>query len=106
MASFEIIGGNRLNGEITPQGAKNEALQLLMYVSAIFYDINTFPAKVQNLFLLNPVYLFIRYFRKIVIDLAIPDWRFHLLMLFETAVVVGIGAHMYKKYNNEFIYYI
>ena len=29
MASFEIVGGNRLKGEITPQGAKNEALQIL-----------------------------------------------------------------------------
>lgn len=29
MASFIIEGGNRLNGEITPQGAKNEALQVI-----------------------------------------------------------------------------
>ncbi len=29
MSSFEIIGGNRLSGTITPQGAKNEALQVL-----------------------------------------------------------------------------
>lgn len=32
MASFEIIGGNKLNGEIIPQGAKNEALQILCAV--------------------------------------------------------------------------
>lgn len=32
MSSFEIIGGHRLNGEITPQGAKNEALQVLCAV--------------------------------------------------------------------------
>ncbi len=32
MASFEITGGNKLNGEITPQGAKNEALQILCAV--------------------------------------------------------------------------
>ncbi|MEA3443501.1 MAG: UDP-N-acetylglucosamine 1-carboxyvinyltransferase [Bacteroidota bacterium] len=32
MASFEIIGGKQLNGEITPQGAKNEALQVLCAV--------------------------------------------------------------------------
>ncbi|CAN5483435.1 UDP-N-acetylglucosamine 1-carboxyvinyltransferase [soil metagenome] len=30
--SFEIIGGARLQGEITPQGAKNEALQILCAV--------------------------------------------------------------------------
>lgn len=29
MASFKISGGARLSGEITPQGAKNEALQIL-----------------------------------------------------------------------------
>jgi len=29
MNSFEIIGGIPLNGEVTPQGAKNEALQIL-----------------------------------------------------------------------------
>jgi UDP-N-acetylglucosamine 1-carboxyvinyltransferase len=29
MSSFIIRGGNKLSGEITPQGAKNEALQIL-----------------------------------------------------------------------------
>lgn len=32
MASFEVIGGNRLRGDIIPQGAKNEALQILCAV--------------------------------------------------------------------------
>lgn len=32
MASFEIIGGNKLSGELVPQGAKNEALQILCAV--------------------------------------------------------------------------
>ena len=32
MASFEIIGGHKLQGEIHPQGAKNEALQVLCAV--------------------------------------------------------------------------
>ena len=32
MASFEIKGGRRLKGEIVPQGAKNEALQVLCAV--------------------------------------------------------------------------
>ena len=26
---FEVVGGKRLKGDITPQGAKNEALQVL-----------------------------------------------------------------------------
>ncbi|MGB8357507.1 MAG: UDP-N-acetylglucosamine 1-carboxyvinyltransferase [Bacteroidales bacterium] len=32
MKSFEVTGGARLDGEITPQGAKNEALQVLCAV--------------------------------------------------------------------------
>ncbi len=32
MGSFQIEGGHRLKGEITPQGAKNEALQILCAV--------------------------------------------------------------------------
>jgi UDP-N-acetylglucosamine 1-carboxyvinyltransferase len=32
MGSFEVIGGKKLKGEITPQGAKNEALQVISAV--------------------------------------------------------------------------
>ena len=32
MNSFEVIGGNKLKGDITPQGAKNEALQIISAV--------------------------------------------------------------------------
>lgn len=84
----------------------NIFIQLLMYLSAIFYDIASFPLETQNLFLLNPIYLFIRYFRKIVIDMAVPDWKFHVLMALETAVLLIVGARMYKKYNTEFLYYV
>src|SRR4051794_12744177 len=32
MASFEVTGGKKLHGEIIPQGAKNEALQIISAV--------------------------------------------------------------------------
>ncbi len=80
--------------------------QLLMYMSAIFYMIDDYSYTVQCLFLLNPVYLFIRYFRKIVIDAIIPTAWFHLLMLADVFVVLGIGCWMYKKYNTSFLYYV
>ncbi len=79
---------------------------LLMYMSAIFYTIDSYSYTVQCLFLLNPVYLFIRYFRKIVIDATIPTVWFHLLMMVDVAVVLGLGCWMYKKYNHRFLYYV
>lgn len=80
--------------------------QLLMYLSAIFYSIETFPEMARNAFLLNPVYLFIRYFRKIVLDGVIPSFSFHVLMAFDALLVLGIGLLIYKKKNQSFLYYV
>lgn len=80
--------------------------QMLMYMSAIFYNIDQYDPFIQNLFLLNPMYLHIRYFRKIVIDATIPTIWFHLLMLFDAILVLEIGCWMYKKYNTRFLYYV
>lgn len=80
--------------------------QLLMYMSAIFYTIDGYSAMVRNAFLLNPIYLFIRYFRKIVIDATVPSIWFHLLMMADVIIALGIGCWMYKKYNTRFLYYV
>ena len=80
--------------------------QLIMYLSAIFYTVNQYAADMQNLFLLNPVYVYITYFRNIVIASAVPQWWYHLLMLGYALLVLGIGSWMYKKYNTRFLYYV
>lgn len=80
--------------------------QLLMYMSAIFYNIDQYPPMIQNLFLINPIYLNIRYFRKIVIEATIPTVWFHLLMAADVLIVLGVGCWMYKKYNHRFLYYV
>jgi len=80
--------------------------QLIMWVSAIFYSIDGFDAGMQNIFLLNPVYLFIRYFRKIILENTIPSVWFHLLMAGYALAAVLIGGFIYKKYNHEFLYYV
>lgn len=79
---------------------------LLMYMSAVFYTIDKYSYNVQCAFLINPVYLFIRYFRKIVIEATIPTIWFHLLMAADVVIVLGIGCFMYKKYNTKFLYYV
>lgn len=80
--------------------------QLLMYASAIFYDISAYGPKMQAVFHLNPVFLFIRYFRTIVIGAAVPPLWLHLLMLADTLLVFGNGLGIYKKYNHQFLYYV
>ena len=80
--------------------------QLLMYMSAMFYSIETFSPQIRNLFLLNPIYLFIRYFRKVVIDGAIPSIAFHGLIAFDVFIVLVLGIIIYKKYDTELLYYV
>ena len=80
--------------------------QLLMWLSAIFYTIDAYSYTAQCLFLLNPIYLYIRYFRKIVIDNEIPTPQFHLLAAAYALLSFAAGAYMYKKYNHEFLYYV
>lgn len=77
---------------------------MLMYVSAIFYSIDRLSPALQRLFFLNPVYLFIRYFRLTLIDQIVPSLRFHLLLAFVSAASLGLGCILYKKYSRNFIY--
>ena len=81
-------------------------LQLLQYVSAIFYQIESFPENIQKLFFINPVYLYIHYFRRIVLEAAVPSLGFHALMLAEALAFFAVGAYFYRRYNLEFLYYI
>ena len=79
---------------------------LLMYMSAIFYTIDGYSQTARYLFLLNPVYVYIRYFRKIVLDATVPTVWFHMLAATYAIGAFAIGYLMYKKNNTKFLYYV
>ena len=79
---------------------------LLMYMSAIFYYVESYPPEGQALFLLNPVYCAIKYVRMIVLDNMIPGWDLHGLLLLYAVIALGIGSVIYKTQNNKFLYYV
>lgn len=79
---------------------------MLMYMSAIFYSIDAYSQNVQYLFYLNPIYVYIRYFRKIIIEDSIPKLSFHLLAAAYAIVALVIGAIIYKRKNYKFLYYV
>lgn len=81
-------------------------LTLLTYLSAIFYTIDRFPAKIQRVFLLNPVFCNIKYIRVVVIDGNLPSPMFHLLLLAYALTALTIGGLIYKKFNTQFLYYV
>jgi len=81
-------------------------LTLLTYVSAIFYSVDSFTPTGQRLFLLNPIYVYIKYFRTIMIDCKIPSIQYHLLCTFYALIFLVIGGYIYKKNNHAFLYYL
>lgn len=81
-------------------------IQLLMYLSAIFYSIDSYSQTIQYLFLCNPIYLYISYFRMIVIESAVPTVWFHLGCAFYAIVMLWVGCWMYKENNHRFLYYV
>ena len=81
-------------------------LRLLTYLSAIFYRIDSYPEQVQRMFLLNPVYCYIKYFRVITIEGNVPSLEFHVLCASYASIMLLIGLSIYKKNNHKFIFYL
>ena len=79
---------------------------LLMYMSAIFYTVDSYPPAIQRLFLCNPLYCYIKYVRVIVLDGNLPSLPFHLLILFYALAALAVGGLIYKKKNHAFLYYV
>lgn len=80
--------------------------QFLMYLSAVFYSVESFSPEIQKIFLLNPIYLFIRYFRFIVLDGTLPSVLLHALIALDTCIVLLMGIWIYYRYDSEFLYYV
>ncbi len=79
---------------------------LLMYMSAVFYDVSIFSSVTQKIFYINPVYTYISYVRKIVLYNYVPSLGHHGLCLLFAVGALAIGALVYKKFNYKFLYYV
>lgn len=79
---------------------------LLTYASAIFYSIDGFPSATKHIFFANPVYIYIRYFRVVVLEGALPSLVLHAAALGYALIFLAIGTLVYKKCNDKFLYYV
>ena len=79
---------------------------LLMYLSAIFYTVDVYSPVVQKLFLLNPIFVYIKYFRLAVLGGTLPSVQYHLLALGYALGAFLVGSLIYKVKNHKFLYYV
>lgn len=81
-------------------------VQLLMYGSVIFYQVDKVSPSLRLAFALNPVYRHIAYVREVVLNGAIPSAAAHLTLAGFALAAFLVGAFMYKRYNTRFLYYV
>ncbi|WP_127531988.1 ABC transporter permease [Paenibacillus kobensis] len=81
-------------------------LSLLSFFSATFYPIQIIPASYRGLVEYNPVYVFIAYFRELVLNGRLPDLQLNIVAVMYCLVSVVVGYKVFKKNENKIVLYV
>lgn len=81
-------------------------LTIWQYFTPIFYDIRMLPEYLQMLFKFNPLYQYITFARVILLDGQVPALSSFAWCGISAIIVFIIGAIVFKKNQDKFIYYI
>ena len=81
-------------------------LTIWNYVTPIFYDISIIPENLQTLFRYNPLFIFINSARGIILYNSMPTIQDILLMFGISIFLFVVGALVFKKKQEQFIYYV
>lgn len=79
-------------------------LVIISYLSATFYNITAFSLEAQRLFLVNPLFCYIKYFRLVVIYNQIPGIGLHMICIAYSLSFLIIGILLYRKNKNKIVY--
>lgn len=77
-----------------------------MYFTPIMYDISIISTRYSNFFKLNPLYQYINFAREIVLYSRCPSWQDFLFSFLSAFVALIIGATVFRKTQDQFVYYI
>jgi lipopolysaccharide transport system permease protein len=77
-------------------------LQILFFMTAIFYSIDTVPQPFQTFIRLNPLTTIIENFRRIILWGTLPNWQDLGVLLLFSAVVMMFGYAWFMKTKKAF----
>lgn len=81
-------------------------LQVWFYVTPIIYPITLFPANYRWLFKLNPVIFVINGFRLSVYNGLLPAMQSIIASFVCAFISLAIGFALFRKYQDEFVFYV
>lgn len=78
-------------------------LQMLFYLTPIFYDLNSVPKEFQPFYQLNPMVPLLEAYRAILLKGTQPDWQVLLIVSLVVAVILPIGLAIFRRQSNTFV---
>ena len=81
-------------------------LTIINYFTPIFYSITILPQFLQNIFKLNPLYVYINGVREIVIFSHGLTPLYMLVMFLYGFITMVLGMFLFKRKQDKFVYYI
>ncbi len=80
----------------------NTLMQLLIFLSGVFYDTSTLSPRLRNIINLNPVAVLVEQFRGILLNGKWPVFQPLGFAFFESIIFIAIGWFLIHKYNRYF----
>lgn len=81
-------------------------ITMWIYLTPIMYDIKMIDAKFQPFFKLNPLYHYINFARDIILKNQIPSLMSFIACGVSALIILIIGIIVFRKNQDNFIYYI
>ena len=77
-------------------------LQLLFYLTPIFYPIGAVPERVRPLLFINPMAPIILGYQRIFYYDMLPSWKLTAYALVVSLVVFAVGRYVFNRYQDAF----
>jgi ABC-2 type transport system permease protein len=77
-----------------------------MYLTPLFYSIDIVPDTIKKLIVLNPMYHYVTFFRKIIMDGVFPSLSENLICFSCGVVMILVGMFAFDKLQDRFILHI
>lgn len=80
-------------------------IMIWLYSTPVLYDITIIHEKIRFIFKLNPLYIFIKFFRTATLSNAVPSARDFLACAACALVSLLIGILVFRRHQKQFIFY-
>jgi len=78
-------------------------LQMVFYLTPIFYDISSVPKQFQPFYQLNPMVPLLGAYRAILLKGTQPDWLALLILSLVVAALLPIGLGIFRRQSTTFV---